>query len=131
MNATITVGELLVVLMSILGVGVLGYLVVLLMKVNETLKSIQGLVHRNEKHLDETLELIPRVLENVEGITDNVNKSMGHVQSTIENVSEVSDYVHDMVEGINNDVVEPLKEVFKVLLLIKSIFGGSKKKKWF
>lgn len=131
MNATITVGELLVVLMSILGVGVLAYLVILLIKVNETLKNIQGIVHRNEKHLDETLERIPRVLENVEGITDNVNKSMVHVQSTIENVSDVSDYVTDMVEGINEEVVEPIKEVFKILLMIKSIFGGSKKKKWF
>lgn len=131
MNATITVGELLVVLMSILGVGVLAYLVMLLVKVNDTLKNIQGIVSRNEKHLDETLERIPRVLENVEGITDNVNKSMVHVQSTIENVSDVSDYVTDMVEGINEEVVEPLKEVFKILLMIKSIFGGSKKKKWF
>lgn len=131
MNATITVGELLVVLMSILGVGVLAYLVILLMKVNETLKNIQGIVNRNEKYLDETLERIPRVLENVEGITDNVNKSMVHVQSTIENVSDVSDYVTDMVEGINEEVVEPLKEVFKILLMIKSIFGGPKKKRWF
>ncbi len=131
MNATITVGELLVVLMSILGVGVLAYLVILLMKVNETLKDIQGIVSRNEKYLDETLERIPRVLENVEGITDNVNKSMVHVQSTIENVSDVSDYVTDMVEGINEEVVEPLKEMFKIIFMIKSIFAGPKKKRWY
>lgn len=131
MNATITVGELLVVLMSILGVGVLAYLVMLLMKVNETLKSVQQIVTKNEKHLDETLERIPRVLENVEGITGHVNQSMVHVQSTIENVSDVTDYVTDMVEGINEEVIEPLKEAFKLLLMIKSIFGGSKKKKWF
>ena len=80
---------------------------------------------------DETLERIPRVLENVQGITDNVNKSMIHVQSTIENVSDVTDYVTDMVEGINEEVVEPLKDLFKLLLMIKSLFGGSKKKKWF
>jgi uncharacterized protein YoxC len=131
MNATITVGELLVVLLSLLGVGVLAYLIVLLIKVNESLKSIQQIVNKNEKHLDETLERIPRVLENVEGITGNVNKSMVHVQTTIENVSDVTDYVTDMVEGINEEVVVPLKEVFKLLLMIKSLFGGSKKKKWF
>ncbi|MDW7670902.1 MAG: DUF948 domain-containing protein [Bacillota bacterium] len=131
MNATITVGELLVVLLSILGVGVLAYLIVLLMKVNESLKSIQQIVNKNEKHLNETLERIPRVLENVEGITGNVDKSMVHVQTTIENVSEVTDYATDMVKGINEEVVIPLKEVFKLLLMIKSLFGGSKKKKWF
>jgi predicted PurR-regulated permease PerM len=131
MNATITVGELLVVLLSLLGVGVLAYLIVLLMKVNESLKSIQQIVNKNEKHLNETLERIPRVLENVEGITGNVDKSMVHVQTTIENVSEVTDYATDMVKGINEEVVVPLKEVFKLLLMIKSLFGGSKKKKWF
>ncbi len=131
MNATITVGELLIILMSILGVGVLAYLVVLLIKVNETLKSIQGIVHRNEKHLDETLERIPQVLENVEGITDHVNKSMVHVQSTVENVNDMSNYVTDMVEGVNEEVVEPLKDLFKILLMVKSLFGGTKKKRWF
>jgi len=131
MNATITVGELLIVLMSIMGVGVLAYLLMLLIRMNDTLKSIQQIVSKNEKHLDESLERIPRVLEHVEGITKHVDQSMVHVQSAIENVSDVTDYVTDMVEGINEEVVEPLKETFKLLLMIKSFFSGSKKKKWF
>ena len=131
MSATITVGELLVVLMSLLGVGLLVYLLLLVIRLNDTLKNIQQVVSKNEKHLDETLERIPRVLEHVEGITKNVEHSMVHVQSTIENVSDVTSYVTDMVEGINEEVVEPLKEAFKLLLMIKSFFGGSKKKKWF
>ena len=131
MGATITVGQLLILLMSILGVGVLGYLLILLMKANESLKNIQQVISKNEKHIDESLERIPRVLEHVQGITKNVDQSMVHVQSTIENVSDVSEYVTDMVEGINEDVVEPLKEIFKLLLMFKSLFGGSKKKKWF
>jgi uncharacterized protein YoxC len=131
MGATITVGELLIVLISILGLAVLAYLLILLSRVNGTLKNIQSIVNKNEKHIDETLERIPRVLENVEGITKNVDESMVYVQSTVENVSSMSDYVTDMVEGINEEVVEPLKEVFKLLLMIKTFFGGSKKKKWF
>ncbi|SDY25172.1 DUF948 domain-containing protein [Tindallia californiensis] len=132
MGATVTVGELLIVLIALLGVGALVYLLMALIKINDALKNIQAVVYKNEKHIDESLERIPRVLENVEGITAHVNQSMEHVQSTVENVTEMTDYVADVVQGINEEVVEPVKDLFKILMMIQSIFSGSKnKKKWF
>ncbi|SFH53464.1 hypothetical protein SAMN05192551_101405 [Tindallia magadiensis] len=132
MGATVTVGELLIVLIALLGVGALVYLLMALIKINDALKNIQTVVYKNEKHIDESLERIPRVLENVEGITAHVNQSMEHVQSTVENVTEMTDYVTDVVQGINEEVVEPVKDLFKILMMIQSIFSGNKnKKKWF
>ena len=132
MGATITVGELLIALLALLGVGALVYLLLALIKINDALKNIQSVVYKNEKYIDESMERIPRVLENVEGITSHVNQSMEHVQSTVENVTEMTDYVTDVVHGINEEVVEPIKDLFKILLMIRSLFPGSKKKKkWF
>ncbi|RQD69690.1 MAG: methyl-accepting chemotaxis protein [Tindallia sp. MSAO_Bac2] len=132
MGATITVGELLVALLALLGVGALLYLLMALVKINDALKNIQAVVYKNEKHIDESLERIPRVLENVEGITSHVNQSMEHVQTTVENVTEMTDYVTDVVHGINEEVVEPVKDLFKILLMLQSLFpGNKKKKKWF
>ena len=133
MGATITLGELLIVLLSILGVGALVYVLLSLIKINDALKDIQGIMHKNEKHIDESLERIPRVLENVEGITQQVNKSMEQVHTTVENVTEVTDYVTGVVHRINEEVVEPLKNLFHILTVLKRFMPkmGSKKKKWF
>ncbi len=57
---------------------------------------------------------------------------MEHVQTTVENVTEMTDYVTDVVHGINEEVVEPVKDLFKILLMLQSLFpGNKKKKKWF
>ncbi|SNR96620.1 protein of unknown function [Anaerovirgula multivorans] len=133
MDSTITIslGQLFTILFALLGIALFVILVTMLLKVNETLKQIRLMIAKNEKHIDETMERIPKVLHNVEEITGVVNEEIKHVQGVVKNIEETVEYTASAAQGISEDILEPIRDIFQILSLITELLPNKKKKTWF
>ncbi|SDK06671.1 hypothetical protein [Natronincola ferrireducens] len=128
---TFTLGQLFTILFALLGMALFVIVFILLSKVNETLKQIKELLTKNEENIDETLERIPKVLQNVEEITDVVNEEIKHVQGVVKNIEETVEYTASAAQGINEDILEPIRDIFQIVALIGELLPSKKKKGWF
>ncbi|MCC5910387.1 MAG: hypothetical protein JJT76_08120 [Clostridiaceae bacterium] len=128
---TITFGQLFSILLGILGIAVFVAILMLLHKVNETLKNVREILSKNEKHIDESLERLPRVLQNAEEISGVVNEELKHVQGVVRNIEETVEYTASAAQGINEDILEPVRDVFQILAMITEMFPSKKKKSFF
>ncbi|SET65877.1 hypothetical protein SAMN05660297_03060 [Natronincola peptidivorans] len=127
---TITLGQLFTILFALLGIALFVVIFVLLHKLNESIKQIKQIITKNEKNIDETMERIPKVLHNVEEISGIVNEEIKHVQGVVKNIEDTVGYTASAAQGINEDILEPIRELFQVVSLVREMFP-SKKKNWF
>lgn len=128
---TITLGQLFTFLLGLLGIAFIAILCILLLKVNEALNQIKIIITKNEKNIDETMERVPKVLQNVEEISGVVNEEVKNLQGVVKNIEETVEYTAAAAQGINEDVLEPVRELFQIISLIAGMLPSKKKKSWF
>ncbi|AKL94169.1 hypothetical protein CACET_c06590 [Clostridium aceticum] len=128
---TITLGQLFNFLFALLGIALLIILFILLYKIYETLKQVKEILTQNEENIDETLERIPKVLHNIEEISGVVNEEVKNFQGVVRNIEETVEYTASAAQGINEDILEPIRDIFQILSLIGEVFPRKKKKSWF
>ncbi|ABR47477.1 hypothetical protein Amet_1271 [Alkaliphilus metalliredigens QYMF] len=128
MQVTIDLGVIITVIFSLLGVGLLIVLLMAVLRLNETLKGVRNTLEKNEKHIDEALERLPRVLHNVEQITYTANEEMKQVSEVIRHVEETTGHTASTAQVINEDIVLPIKEVLELLAVLRGVFFKEKKK---
>lgn len=121
----------LTVLLEVAGLAVLIVLFIAVIRLNEVLKRIKGILERNEKNIDDALSIMPKVLHNTNEITESINEEMKHVKGTIRNIEETVEYAVSTAQTLNDDIIVPVKEVLEILGLLKGIFIKEKKKGWF
>lgn len=131
MDAQITIGQLITILFAIAGGGVLFVLFKALMNLNEILNSVNRLLQRNEKNIDDVLNTLPNILTNTDEITKNVNEEIQHVSGAIKAVEETIGHTASAAQAISEDIIIPARDLLEILSLVKSIFIKDKKKSWF
>ncbi|ABW19632.1 hypothetical protein [Alkaliphilus oremlandii] len=128
MDAQISVGQLVTILLSIAGISVLVVLFKSLMNLNQILSSISRIVERNEANIDQVLNSVPKILSTTEEITKNVNDEMKHVSGAIKAVEETVEYTAAAAQVISEDLILPAKDLLVILPILKSLFTKDKKK---
>lgn len=131
MDAQITIGQLITILLAIAGGGVLIMLFKTLMNINEIFNNINRMLQRNEGNIDDMLNSLPKILNNTEEITNSVNEEMQHVSGAIKAIEETVEYTASAAQVVTEDIVLPAKDLLEILALVKSIFVKDKKKGWF
>ncbi len=127
---TLTMGQLFSFLFALLGIGLFAVLFIMLSRVNNILKELRELVLKNEKHIDETMESLPKLVKNIENITGVANEEIKNVQSVVKNVGNTVEYTASAVQELNEDMIEPIRDIFNALSLITGLFPKKKKKIW-
>lgn len=100
MDATITIQELLVMILYLLGIGLLGFLVALIKNINSTVSKAKKIVERNEEEIDESLKQLPGIFENVNSITENVDAITENTASITEETKDLIKIASPEIEGI-------------------------------
>jgi len=145
---TITMEHLQFVL-TLVGIGVLGVLLVVLLKLNDILKQAKSILIKNDGHINQSIESLPRVINNVETITNSLNKEMVHVEGAIKNVEEITVGVNEEIkhlkgavrnieetvehaaataQTLTDDILLPIGDILNLLALLKGMFVKEKKK---
>lgn len=130
MDAQISVGQLLTVILILAGIAVLYMVFKALKNINDIFNNIATVVKRNEKNIDDILISLPKILNNTEEITKSVNEDMQHVTGVIKSIEETVGLTASAAQFINDDFVLPARDILEILGSIKSIFVKEKKRSW-
>lgn len=131
MDAQITIGQLLNMLLVLVGIGVLAMLIKTLININGIINNMGKIIQSNEKNIDDILNSVPKILSNTEQITESVNEEMQHVSQAIKSIEETVEYTASAAQVVAEDIALPVKDIMAILGTVKNIFIKDKKKGWF
>ena len=120
MDVTLTLADLLKLVLFLLGIGVLGYLLLILRNVNKVLGQAEAVLEANMDEIDTTIKQLPEITINVNKITGEAEKMIAEMSpdltSVVKNVNGITTKVDDMAGIIDNtghkvgDTVDVLTE---------------------
>lgn len=128
MDMSITLGQLLIGMLILIGIALGAVMINVVLKLNEILKQINMIVTKNEGNINDSIEAIPNILHNAEEITDSLNQQMQHVSGTVKSIEETVEYAASTAQVLTEDIVLPISELLHILSLLKGIFIKEKKK---
>jgi predicted Holliday junction resolvase-like endonuclease len=129
-DIVVTWGDLIKIVLVLLGTGVLFYLLLAVANLVGILKNIKKVLDKNSSHISGTLEKLPGIAENVEKATGIVKDEMESIQKVMGNISKISDSAKDAAEIIKKDIIVKAKNILDIIDWIKSLFqekGGKNK----
>lgn len=149
MDATITVKELLTFILYILGIGLLGYLVVLIKNANKIISKARKILEENEEEIQTTLEQLPDISTNVncisedlreliEDISPEVTDIVTNANSITEKLDDTSDNVLGAIDVVTESVTDAalaiesnvrnaadyIQLVMDIIEIVKNAFKG-------
>ncbi len=128
MDMSITLGQLLIGMLILIGIALGAVMINVVLKLNEILKQINMIVTKNEGNINDSIEAIPNILHNAEEITDSLNQQMQHVSGTVKSIEETVEYAASTAQVLTEDIVLPISELLHIFSLLKGIFIKEKKK---
>lgn len=126
----VTWGDLIKIVLFLLGAGVLFYLLLAVANLVGILKNINKMLDKNRNNINSTLDKLPAITENVVKVSDIVKDEMENIQKVMGNVGKISDSAKDAVEMIKKDILVKAKNLLDVIDWIRKLFqdkGGKKK----
>lgn len=138
MGATITLEDLLRIILYLAGAGALIFLALVLKKVLGILGKVQEIVEKNQYVIDDTMKKIPAISDDAIKITANVSsisseaselltnvkpeveklaQSVGGVSNTVNNVTRNLDLAADKVTGAVSNVTDTVSDTAKTIHL--------------
>jgi len=130
MEITVT-SDILWLLIGLVGLGVLVLAMIALIRINESLNIVKGMLLKNESNIDESLENIPKVLANVEEISREINGEMKNIKEAFRNIDETAEYTASAMQFVNEDILYPIKDVLSIISIIRDTIARPKKKSIF
>ncbi|MDY0235134.1 MAG: hypothetical protein RBR71_03860 [Gudongella sp.] len=107
MDITLTLQDLLKLILFLLGIGVLGYLLLLLRNINKIIGKAEEVIEANMNEIDITIKQLPDITQNVNSITGEANKLIANitpdVEGMVKNVNGITSKV-DRLAGVADDV---------------------------
>ncbi len=128
-NVVVTWGDLIKIVLFLLGAGVLFYLLLAVANLVGILKSINKMLDSNREHIGKTLEKLPEITENVAKVSDIVKDEMESIQKIMGNIGKISDTAKDTAEMIKKDIVVKAKNLLDIIDWIKKVFQDKSGKK--
>lgn len=127
MEVTIT-SDILWLIFALIGIGVLVLVIIAFIRLNETLNIIKGILTKNEKNIDDSLESMPKLLSNLEEITKEVNGDMKIIKEAFRNIDETAEYTASAMQVVSEDILDPIKDVLSIISVIRDVIGKPRKK---
>jgi len=128
-DVAVTWGDLIKIVLFLLGAGVLFYLLLATFHLVGILKNVNKMLSSNREHIGKTLEKLPEITDNVAKVSDIVKDEMESIQKVMGNIGKISDTAKDAAEMIKKDIVVKAKNLLDVLDWIKKVFQDKNGKK--
>lgn len=127
MGRTITWGELITIVLFLLGAALLFYLVLAIANLVRILRNINQLVENTRPNLEKTLANLPEISENATKITGLLKDNMENVTKLMTNVGKISDTAKSAADIIQKDIIVKAKGLLDVADGIRRYFVKKKK----
>jgi hypothetical protein len=125
MNTQITLGQLIVTILVIIG-GTLGiYLVMLVYQLFRTIQKVNLILDTNKENIDNTMKSIPGIVENVNVITGSVKQKTELIDNFFGDKTEASGAAG--ISGLES-IISTIASVVEIISEVKSFFSSKKRK---
>ena len=122
MNTQITMGQLVITILVIIG-GALGvYLVMLAYQLFRTVQKINSILDSNKENIDNTMKSIPGIAENVNAITGSVKQKTELIDSFFGDKDEASG-----TSGLES-LISTIASILEIVNEVKGFFSNKKRK---
>lgn len=122
----ITWGELITVVLFLLGAALMFYLILAVSNLVRVLKNVNGIIEKNKDHINKTIEKLPKITENAEKITGSLKNNMEAIDNVVKDVGKISTAVKKGVETVQNDILVKAKILVDIIDAIKKFFEKKK-----
>lgn len=123
-NVAVSLSDVFIILLAILGIVAIAYLIVVLKNLSTTLDSVRKLVEKNEDSLDETMKSLPGLTSKVDltllnlndtldqanvllrDLAPDIKDTMTGVKTTMNSVNKITDDVSGTVDFISRSAID-------------------------
>lgn len=106
MDVSLTINDLFKILLYLVGIGALGYLIVVLRNLAKLTTRAIKIVEENEENINSTIKQIPEISENINSISKNTDKALKDMAPEINNVLHNVNNISTKVGSITDSVEE-------------------------
>lgn len=126
-------GELITVVLFVLGSALLFYLILTLSSLLKVIRNVNQIIEKNRGNIEKSIEKLPLITDNTAKITEMVKNNIESIQSVVKDVGRISETVRDGLETIQKDILLKVKSILDIIDAIRKYFEKrkeiSKKKK--
>ena len=119
-------GELITIVLFVLGSALLFYLIIAVSNLVRILKNVNRLLEKNKANIDKTIEKLPKISDNAEKITESLKNNMEAIDNVVKDVGKISASVKKGVETVQNDILVKAKIIVDIIDTIKKFFEKKK-----
>lgn len=126
MELMISLGDLITIVLFILGSALLVYLILVVSKLLRVIKNVDEIVEKNKENIQKSIEKLPEITDNAAKITGMVKNNLDSVQHVFDDVGKISTTVRDGVETIQKDIILKVKSVLDIIDIVKRLIEKRK-----
>lgn len=104
MDISLTINDLFKILLYIVGIGALGYLIVVLKNVAKLVSKLAGIVEDNEESINATIKEVPEITENVNSITRSANLAIKEMTPDINGIVKSANGITTKIGSLTDTV---------------------------
>lgn len=119
MDITIKLSDLGLILLWIALLVLLFYLILVLKRFYETMKTVQDVISSNKDNIEKTLKEIPSIVKNVDEITSEVSHDVKAVRGTIDNLTSKGEIASAAIG--NTDFFSGLTSMLQSFIFLKDL----------
>jgi hypothetical protein len=121
-------GELIVLVLFVLGSVLMSYLILAVANLLRILKNVNQILEKNKGNIERTVEKLPEITDNTAKITKTVNESLDGLEKIVTDVGKVTETVKKGAETIQKDIILKAKSIIDIIDAIKKFFEKKKSK---
>lgn len=112
MEISLTINDLLKILLYAVGIGALGYLIIVLKNVAQILKKISGIVEDNEESINATIKEVPEISVNVNSITRSADLAIKEmtpdINGIVKNANGITTKIGSLTDTVEQTALKAL-----------------------
>lgn len=102
MDISLTINDLFKIILYIVGIGALGYLIVVLKNAAKLISKVLGIVEDNKENINATIKEVPEITENVNSITKSANLAIKEMTPEINGIVKNANTITNKVGSLTD-----------------------------
>ena len=121
-------GELIVLVLFVLGSALIFYLILAVANLLRILKNVNQIIEKNKDSINDSVEKLPEITDNTAKITGMVKDNLDGLGKVVSDVGKISETVKKGAETIQKDIVLKAKSVLDIIDAVKKMYDKRKSK---
>lgn len=121
-------GELIVLVLFVLGSALIFYLILAVANLLRILKNVNQIIEKNKDNINDSVGKLPDITDNAAKITGMVKDNLDGLGKVVGDVGKISETVKKGAETIQKDIVLKAKSVLDIIDAAKTMYDKRKSK---